>query len=563
MNKDHIYSGKLFDQELGEQHKEEHLLWNRRQFLLTGGIAGLGTILLGGLPVSPLFSGSLSAPLSLNGGDSILVLLKMFGGNDGLNMVFPHSDSAGRTEYLNYRPNLSHKFGTDYDNNTVLAGFGASDFALPSTMASLMPMWNEGNMAILHNVGYPDQDYSHFSSIDNWSSAADNIFDVRYKSGYMGRYLEQEFPVFSETPPTVPPALRIGYNSELIFKSKNNQQFELVFNDPNEFYRLAQYGKLYPTDGLSDCPSGKEVEFLRQLTNNSLRYSQSVTQAYNSTSNKVNYPSNTTSRLAEQLKIVARLIKGNLGTRVYMVYMDGFDTHADQKAYHSGLLRNIADSVSAFFNDLKADNMADKVCMMNFSEFGRTIRENGSNGTDHGNMSPMMVFGPGVKGGFYGSPINLNDATLKAGDTRVYFEKQSSLDFRIMYASVMEQWLCMDRELVDFSLGSNYSRLNLFDDPCNGQSSGSNNYTILLGHNPSESNEKLIEIKFSQLNSNEVKLFIKSLNGKTLAILHDSYTTKGSYSILFDPQKWKIPPGEYIYQLDSAGKTFMRRFNIF
>ncbi|MBK6546503.1 MAG: DUF1501 domain-containing protein [Saprospiraceae bacterium] len=562
MCNDHNLNNNLFRSDLGEKHTEDHLLWNRRQFLLTGGIAGLGSMLLSGIPVNPLFSKAFASPL-VQGGDNILVLVKMFGGNDGLNMVFPHSDAAGKAEYINYRPSLSQKFGTDYNSNTVLSGFGSDDFALPGTMASLMSLWNSGNMNILHNVGYPNQDYSHFTSIDNWASAADNSLDPRSKSGYMGRYLEQDFPVFNETPPTVPPALRIGYNADLVFKSASNQQFELVFNDPNEFYRLAQFGKLYPTDGLGDCPQGQEVEFLRQLTNNSLRYSQSVTQAYNSTINKVAYPANTTSRIAEQLKIVSRLIKGKLGTRVYMVYMDGYDTHADQKNYHNGLLGNLADSISSFFADLQADNADKNVCMMTFSEFGRTIRENGSVGTDHGNMSPIMLFGDAVKGGFTGTPMNLNDATLKAGDARVYFEKQTSLDFRHMYSTVMEQWLCLDTELVNYSLGENYSRLSLFDNPCTGSSSGSNYNTILLGHNPNEFNSKIVDLKFSQLHSNEVKLVVKSVNGKTLAVLHEGYTVKGSYTIPFDPQKWKIQPGEYIYQLDSAGKTFMRRFNIF
>jgi uncharacterized protein (DUF1501 family) len=424
-------------------------------------------------------------------------------------------------------------------------------------------MWNEGKMNILHNVGYANQDYSHFSSIDNWAGAADSLFDPRSKSGYLGRYLDQEFPVFTETPPTVPPALRIGYNADLVFKSPTNQQFELVFNDPNEFYRLAQYGKLYPTDGLGDCAQDLEIEFLRQLTNNSLRYSQTVTQAYNSTYNGVNYPANTVSRLAEQLKIVARLIKGKLGTKVYMVYIDGFDTHADQKPWHNGLLKNIAESVAAFFDDLKLSGVDKNVCMMNFSEFGRTILENGSAGTDHGNMSPMFLFGDAVRGGFTGNPMNLNDPTLKAGDTRVYYENQSCIDFRSMYASVLEQYMCIDPELVDYSLGTNYNRLNLFDNPCNSASTGSNYNTILLGHNPNEINNKIIELKFSQLVANEVKLAVKSLNGKTLAVLHEGFTQKGSYTIPLDPFKWKLPPGEYIYQLDSAGKSFMRRFNIY
>ncbi|MCC6754512.1 MAG: DUF1501 domain-containing protein [Saprospiraceae bacterium] len=560
MRKYHKSKGMPKD-EFSAEHQADHLMWSRRHFLLTGGFAGLGTMLLNGMPVNSLFPTSL--PAAFSPGNNILVLLKMFGGNDGLNMIFPHSDSAGNSAYLSYRPNISHKYGTDYTDTTLLSGFGQTDFAMPAVMSSLMPLWNEGNMAILHNVGYPKQDFSHFSSIDNWASAADNGFDPRINSGYMGRYLNQDFPAFNETPPTVPPALRIGYNADLVFKSPDNQQFELVFNDPNEFYRLAQYGKLYPTDDLGECPRDEEVEFLRQLTNNSLRYSQSVTQAYNGASSKATYPTNTASRLADQLKIVARLIKGRLGTKVYMVYIDGFDNHANQKSAHNRLLMNIADSVSAFFNDLKADGFDQGVSIMTFSEFGRTIRENGSAGTDHGNMSPMMLFGPGVKGGFYGTPINLDDPGLRGGSTRVYFEQQASIDFRTMYASVMEQWMCMESELVDYCLGKPYSRLPLFDTPCLGTPSGSNYNTILVGHEPNPSNDRMVDIKFTQLGSNQVRLYIKTLDGRLLATLHDAYTPKGSYTIPFDPQKWKIHPGEYLYQLDSAGKTFIRRINVF
>ncbi len=562
MNKENL-TENAFRHDLGEAHACEHLTWNRRQFMMTGGIVGLGSLLLGGLPVSPLVASPFSVNSAAAGEENILVLIKMFGGNDGLNMVFPHSDSAGRPEYINLRPTISHKYGTDYNDQTLLTGFGPTDFALPGNMLPLMPLWHEGKMAILHNVGYPDQNYSHFVSIDQWSTAADSIYDKRYTSGVVGRYLDQDFPSFDETPPTVPPALRIGYSTDLIFTAPGYKQMELVFNDPNEFYRLAQYGKLYDTDGFGDCPSGVERSYLRALTNNSIRYSQSVTHAFNKSTTKVSYPANTFSRLADQLRIVARLIKGRLGTRVYMVYIDGFDTHAEQRNYHPRLLMDLANSISAFYNDLKADNFTKNVCMMSFSEFGRTIRENGSAGTDHGNMSPMLIIGDGVKGGFHGTPMNLNDPTLIAGDVRVYFENQASIDFRSMYATAFQDWMCIDPELVDYSLGATYSRLSLFKNPCSHEAQGSNVHTILLGHNPNEKNPSLTDIKFSQLHSGEVKLSIKAINGKTLAILLDEYTAKGSYTISLDPTKWKLHPGEYIYQLDSGGKTFMRRFKIF
>lgn len=540
--------------------KEEHILWNRRQFLMTGGMAGLGTLMLSGLPVSTLMSAGLPA-VNAPGDENILVLIKMFGGNDGLNMVFPHIDSAGNALYKSMRPTIANVFGTDYTDTTILSGLGQATHAMPGVMSSLMPMWNEGKMAVIHNVGYPNQNYSHFSSIDIWSSAADDIYDKRLNSGIMGRYLDQEFPAFSETPPTVPPALRIGYSTDLIFTAPGNQQMELVFNDPNEFYRLAQYGKLYPTDGFGNCPQGEERSFLRQLTNNSLRYSNSVTTAYGKASNKVSYPRNTSSRIADQLAIVSRLIKGRLGTRVYLVNIDGFDTHSNQKAAHLRLVGDLSNSIKAFYDDLKADGASSNVNILTYSEFGRTIKENGSQGTDHGNLSPIMMFGDGVKGGFYGDPIDLSDKSLQGNGTVVYYETQKSVDFRNVFSTVLKDWMCLDAELVDYSMGERFNGMNMFNNPC-GQDKGSNFNSILLGHNPNDSDSRILDIKFSTQAAGDVQIFVKSLKGNTLAVLFDKFAAKGSYTINFDPVKWKIPPGEYIYQINAGGKTFMRRINV-
>ncbi|HOJ91561.1 MAG TPA: DUF1501 domain-containing protein, partial [Saprospiraceae bacterium] len=556
-NKNH----KLYNTDLGKEHADEHVRWNRRQFLMTNGLAGLGSMFLSGIPISAAISEEL-AQLAMANTDNILVLVKMFGGNDGLNMVFPHTSAAGVDEYYQLRPTIAQKKGTNYTDNQVLSGFGNDGYAIPSTMDSIMPLWREGKMGVIHNVGYANQDYSHFASIDIWASASDSFHDKRINNGYIGRYLSQEFPSFAETPPTVPPALRIGYSTDLIFSAPGRQQMELVFNSPRDFFTLAQYGKLYATDGFGDCPQGEEREFVRQLTNSSLRYSQTVIDAYNRSTNKVNYPTGTTSNLASQLSIVSRLIKGNLGTKIYMVYIDGFDTHTSQANSHPRLLGNLADSVSAFYNDLKADNAQSNVTLMTFSEFGRTIKENGTQGTDHGNLAPMMIFGDAVKGGHYGTPINLQDPILKT-NTVVYYESQPSTDFRKVYSGVLQDYLCLDSEVVDYALGQSYNKLNLFKNPCGGGSQGSNLNTILIGHSPNESDAKMIDIKFSQLGGSEVELTVKSLNGKTLAILLDKYAPKGSYKITFDPAKWKISSGEYIYELKSSGKLFTRRFSIF
>lgn len=540
-------------------HDEEHQIWNRRQFLLTSGIASLGSVMLGGLPVSTVYGNTLSGMLPAEG-ENILVLIKMFGGNDGLNMIVPASSNSGVDEYLKLRPTIGLKKGTDYNDNHILSGYGNSDFALPQTMESVMPLWKEGKMNVIHNVGYPDQDYSHFNSINFWSTAADDDLDKRVQSGIMGRFLDQDFPSFSETPPIVPPALRIGYSTDKIFTAPGNQQMELVFNDPNEFYRLANFGKLYETDGFGDCPQGQERSYLRALTNNTLRYSTSVTNAYNRAANKISFPTGTYSRLAEQLAIISRLIKGRLGTRIFLVNIDGFDTHSNQKDFHLRLLGDIAKSVKAFYDDLKIDSAQSNVTVMTYSEFGRTIKENGSVGTDHGNLSPLMMFGDGVNPGFHGKPMNLYDNILKTS-TIVYYETQQSTDYRSVFQSVLKDWMCLDGELTEYTMGKNYTSLNLFKNPCSG-SLNSNNNAVLVGHNPNTQNPKVIDIKFSNLQSGEVEIKIKSVNGKTLVNLYSRYVVKGSYTVPLDPVKWRLNPGEYIYELSSAGKKYMRRFLI-
>ena len=149
-----------YQSSLGDRHNEEHIQWNRRQFLMTGGLAGLGTVLLGGLPISASMAASgLSAAMN-PGDENILVLVKMFGGNDGLNMIVPHSTAAGKDEYLQLRKTIGLQYGTDYNDKMLLSGFGQTDFAMPQTMEPLMPLWNEGKMAVLQTI--------HISHLSNF-----------------------------------------------------------------------------------------------------------------------------------------------------------------------------------------------------------------------------------------------------------------------------------------------------------------------------------------------------------------------------------------------------------
>lgn len=545
----------------GKLHSEDHAKWSRRQFLVTGGLATMGSVTLGGMPVSPFAPNAFINALENCNEDRVLVLLRLFGGNDGLNTVIPHSSGVGRDKYEEFRPTLALEMGTDYSANTLLSGFGSTDFALPNVMEDLMPIWHDGKMAVVHNVGYPLQNFSHFTSSNLWATGADNIQDKRYGSGWMGRQLNQSYPSFSETPPTVPPALQIGFTNDLIFKNEMGVSMELVFRNPDEFYRLAQEGKLYSTDGFGDCPRDAERFFLRQMANNSLRYSETVSEAYNRSENKVAYPTGTQNALADQLSIVSRLVKGQLGTKVYMVYINGFDTHAGQKDLHLRLLGDIGTSVRAFYDDLKADGYDKDVTLMTFSEFGRTVVENGSLGTDHGNMSPLFVIGDGVNGGFYGDPMSLYDDDIDRRK-RVYFENQPSIDFRTLYGSLFTDWLGVDQDVVRYVLGDDYGMIpNMFSDPCS-PATGSNGVGLLLGHNASLESPDKIEIKYALNSPGNMRLQILDLSGQEMATIDQGYKPKGTYTYQLDPKDFNLKQGMYIYKIDAAGQSYGRKLLI-
>jgi len=541
-----------------QKHSQDHSQWSRRQFLLTGGLASLGGMALGGIPVQSVVPNSFINALNDCSEDRILVLLRFFGGNDGLNMVIPHSSGVGRSLYEQYRPTLKLSMNDGYNNNTLLRGFGSTDFALPTVMEDMMPLWNDGKMAVVHNVGYPRQNFSHFTSSNLWATGADDVQDKRYQSGWVGRQLNQSYPSFTETPPTVPPALQIGFTNNQLFKNENGVSMELVFRNPDEFYRLAQEGKLYNVDGFGDCPRDEERFFLIQMANNSFRYSESVSEAYNSSETKATYPTGTNSNLAGQMNIVSRLIKGQLGTKVYMVYINGFDTHAGQAEPHAELMMNISQSIKAFYDDLQADGYEKDVTLMTFSEFGRTVVENGSLGTDHGNMSPLFVIGDGVKGGFYGTPMDLSDGDISRRK-RVYFENQPSIDYRSVYHSVFKDWMGVDPDAVDYILGDQYSGIDqLFSDPCS-PSIGSNGAGILVGHRPHHNEVDSFEIAYAMNRPGNMKIQIFNLSGQRMATLDRGFKDRGTYKLAFDPKKYNLQKGMYIYRMDASGKSYSRK----
>lgn len=523
-------------------HERDHLQWNRRNFLKSSSLMGLGSMMLGGSAVSAFSPSPLLANLNSVENDRILVLIRLDGGNDGLNTIIPRFNST----YYSLRPNIAVQ---EADLTSLDVGGVASGYGLNNLMSDLMPMWNDGKMAVVQSVGYEDANLSHFRSSDIWASASDP--EEYWDTGWIGRLNDNLYPSYLEAPPVVPPALQIGSTTNLVFRSPN-EQMALVINNVTEFYQIASTGQLYDTNGLGDCAPELELAYLRQTANNAFRYSEALREAYNGSSNVASYPAD--DLLGEELSIIARLIKGNLGTKIYMVTIGGFDTHDNQPGEHPQLITSIAQSVKAFYDDLQATNQDSQVLTMTFSEFGRTIDENGSQGTDHGNGAPLLMFGDGVTG-LHG------DAPDFSNYDQYYRWYDGTTDFRSVYATVLQDWLCVDPTVVDYVLGEHYNTIPGLVPACT-PSLGSNDVAVLLGHNPSKTNIGQIEIKYSIKVRGVVRVQILNLSGNPLRTLFSKFHERGSYTYSFSPAQLGLSSGKYVYKMDTGGKTYSRIINI-
>lgn len=317
--------------------------------------------------------------------DKVLVLVYLAGGNDGLNTVIPLDlyDTLA-----NVRPEVI------IPENKLLSLTGVDRVALHPSLGGLRDLYNDGHLSIIQNVGYPDQDYSHFRSTDIWMTAADP--DEILSSGWMGRYLNQEYPNFPiDYPNDIMPdplAIQIGYNLSLAFQGPASAM-GMVVGDPNWFYSLVDDVEEQAQDTLS----GEKLAYIRLITKQSQVYGQVIKKAAGRVTTQNNYPTN--NALAEQLRIVAKLIAGGLKTRIYMVSLDGFDTHDAQvinndhtKGEHANLLQALGDGIKAFVDDLRYLGISERVMGMTFSEFGRRVISNSSLGTDHGAAAPLCVW---------------------------------------------------------------------------------------------------------------------------------------------------------------------------
>ncbi len=425
-------------------HDEEHKLWSRRSFLQALGIAGSGSMMLGSNVLTASAPSPLTAAIAAADTDAILILIRLSGGNDGLSTVIPINQYD---TYANARPNI-------YIPESKILKL-TDEFGVPSYMNALEPLWGNGSFKAVHGVGYENQSLSHFTGSDIFANTDLTTTGFRgLNTGWLGRHFENIYPDYLVNPPPAPAAIQIGNFGSLIFQGEETN-YAFVTSNIDQLEEIAESGVQYSLEDslFNQCMYGDQLKFLRGVANTTYEYSGLIHEAYERGQNQVQYQDN---YFARQMALLARLIKGNLGTKVYMISMGGFDTHGNQPLAHEQLMTSLSVAINNFYEDVAFTQQDEKVLSMTFSEFGRRIFENGSNGTDHGKAAPTLFFGAGLNGSaFVGEHPSLDNPNNRGN-------LEYTMDFRDLYATVLAEWLCVPIPLVEQHLLNHpYAPVNL------------------------------------------------------------------------------------------------------
>ncbi len=478
-----------------------------------------------------------------NPNNRVLVLIQLTGGNDGINTFIP----------LDQYDNLANaRSSVLIPANKVLSLNGTVTNGLHPSMPQLRNMYNDGLVSVVQNVGYPNQDYSHFRSTDIWMSASDS--DQLVESGWTGRYLESQHPGFPDDYPNPdfpdPLAIQIGSVVSLALMG-SAVPMGMAISDPTAFYQFVND----TVEPAPNTPYGSELEFIRLVTQQAQVYYQSVKDAADVGQNlSALYPAAGTNTLADQLRIVAQLISGGLQTPIYIVSIDGFDTHSEQidatfgttEGTHANLLHLVSEAVGAFQDDLKLLGVDDRVAGMTFSEFGRTIASNGSLGTDHGAAAPMFVFGKNVIPGIIGNNPQIPDNPFMSSDLPMQY------DFRSVYASALQDWFGIANP--ESILQNQFPILPIFKAASTATHTISD--TRIEASNYPNPFHQATTFTFTS-DGGQVLIRLMDNNGRVLKTIVDGYYPEGTHRVSFTAQDLK--PGNYFYSVVVNGAMVTKK----
>jgi uncharacterized protein (DUF1501 family) len=382
---------------------------SRRDFLKTA--AGTSIVSFGATTPGFLTRAALAEQ---DGGDAgkVLVVIQMSGGNDGLNTVVPYKNE----KYRSMRPTLAVAESDVLKIN--------DDLGFHPSLEGVSELLEDDQLSIIQNIGYANPNRSHFESMDIWHSCRRK--DQIRTTGWIGRWLDQRSAggltaggvhIGQEERPMALTADKVPVTSIASIDRFRLQLTGRGTVDGAKINKLLNSNR----DNRSNL-----LDFVQSNSKTAVATSDRIGDAVNAKSTGVTYPENS---LGEKLELVAKMIRSNFPSNVYYVTLNGFDTHAQQSAAHNGLMREWSTALKAFMDDVAASGNAERVLAMTFSEFGRRVKENASEGTDHGAAAPMVLAGP-VKAGLHGELPNFDD--LNDGDIRF------KIDFRRVYASVLE-----------------------------------------------------------------------------------------------------------------------------
>lgn len=384
---------------------------------------------------------------------TILVVLQLAGGNDGINTVVPYASD----DYYKARPRIGIKADEVLKLNDQVG--------LHPGLTGFKDLYDQGRLAVVQGVGYPNPNRSHFRSTEIWQTASDSDKFEQY--GWIGRYFDN---TCSGCDPTI--GVTVGRQMPQAFAAKSakgiavenpqnyrfmpsengneGQMMEASYRELNEEGDANSGASVASLSGAANVHGpGSVMDFLERTALDAQVSSDEIRAITARVQNQATYPG---SQLGNSLRLVAKLIGGGLSTRIFYVSQGGFDTHTNQLGTHQRLLKDLGDSVKAFVDDMKAQGNMQRVLLMTFSEFGRRVSDNANSGTDHGAAAPMFVVGERVKAGLLGQYPSLAPADLFQGDIKY------TVDFRTVYAAVLESWLKTRSEPI---LGQKFQPLQL------------------------------------------------------------------------------------------------------
>lgn len=483
--------------------------------------------------------------------DSIMIIIELFGGNDGLNTIIP----VLQDEYYNLRPNIAiqPEDAVRFQNTDL--------FMHPALVTDIyndgmMGLLRNGNLAIIEGVGYQGYSMSHFRSADIWSSGVISTDpNVKLLEGWLGRYFASKLTNYPFEIPEHPLAVSMTGDVPLVLRSDKGHM-GITLNSPNTFANLgaglSHFEGKFPGRNYFE----NEYNFVHVIAEQSEVYSQAVKEAYDKGKNSVEYPD---SGLGARISTIARLISGGLKSKVYYLRLSNFDSHVQQmtealSGQHPILLRQLSEAISLFMQDATIQGFATRVAGLTTSEFGRRAYDNGSRGSDHGAGNVMFMFAhhENIDSGRKGDIPNLADIDGN-GNTRFNF------DFRRLYADFMEVWFGASQNDVEEVFGEYIVPMGILKPRVSSLESspiycaGRPGFNVYPNPTTRDAN-----IKFDLNKESRVSIMIANYEGRVIKTIHDGYMLRGTYDIPISINS----QGRYMILVSVNDKRFTQPINI-